>query len=197
VPETRLEMVLPRERRPDVVTALRAAHPYEEPAFDVLELAPFEARRGLGRVGVLPDAEPLEDFAARVVAALPPTVGGVRVAGEPATPVSRVAVCGGAGDSLLDAAAHADVDVYVTADLRHHPASEALEAGGPALVDVSHWASEWPWLVQAARLLRDDLAGTGTMDDEHSLTLRVSDLCTDPWTTHAESDPADTETAKA
>ena len=40
----------------------------------------------------------------------------------------------------------AGVDAYVTADLRHHPASEALEHGGPGLVDVSHWASEWPWL---------------------------------------------------
>ncbi len=197
VPETRLEMVLPRERRGAVVSALRATHPYEEPAFDVVELAPFGARRGLGRVGVLARAEPLEDFAARVVAALPPTVGGLRVAGDPATPVRRVAVCAGAGDSLLEAAARADVDVYVTADLRHHPADEALQAGGPALVDVSHWASEWPWLAQAAHHLRDDLAAAGALDGEHSLTLRVSDLCTDPWTTHAASDPADTETALA
>src|SRR5256886_13225381 len=45
----------------------------------------------------------------------------------------------------------AGADAYVTADLRHHPASEALEAGGPALVDVAHWASEWPWLEHAAR----------------------------------------------
>jgi len=197
VPETRLEMVLPRARRADVVAALRSAHPYEEPAFDVVELAPFDARRGLGRVGALPRAEPLDDFAARVAAALPSTVAGVQVAGDPATPVTRVAVCAGAGDSLLGAAAGADVDVYVTADLRHHPAGEAVEAGGPALVNVSHWASEWPWLALAAQLLVDDLDAQGTVVDGESLTLRISDLCTDPWTILAESEPADTEAAHA
>ena len=196
VPETRLEMVLPSDCRPDVVAALRAAHPYEEPAFDVVELAPFDARRGLGRVGVLPAAESLDDFAARVAAALPSTVGGVQVAGDPAIPVTRVAVCGGAGDSLLGAAARSDVDVFVTADLRYHPASEAMEAGGPALVNVSHWASEWPWLAQAAQLLADDLAEGYASDGGLSLTLRISDLCTDPWTILAESEPADTEAAQ-
>ena len=51
VAETRLEMVLSRSRRAAVVAALRAAHPYEEPAFDVLELAPVPSTRGLGRIG--------------------------------------------------------------------------------------------------------------------------------------------------
>ncbi|HWH28260.1 MAG TPA: Nif3-like dinuclear metal center hexameric protein, partial [Mycobacteriales bacterium] len=59
VAETRLEMVLPRHRRTAVVAALRAAHPYEEPAFDVLELADLPSTCGLGRVGTLPAPEPL------------------------------------------------------------------------------------------------------------------------------------------
>ena len=73
--------------------------------------------------------------------------------GDPKRPVQRVAVCGGAGDSALDAAVAAGVDAYVTADLRHHPAAEHLLAHrgpAPALVDVAHWASEWPWCGQAA-----------------------------------------------
>jgi dinuclear metal center YbgI/SA1388 family protein len=180
VPETRIEMVLPRERRRAVVAALRASHPYEEPAFDVFEMAPLDARRGLGRVGHLPEPETLEDLVGRAAAAVPATVAGVQAAGDPDTVVQRIAVCAGAGDSLLAEAARAGADAFVTADLRHHPATEALEAGGPALVNLSHWASEWPWLVEAAERLTDDL---GPAD----LTLRVSETCTDPWTMHAES----------
>jgi putative NIF3 family GTP cyclohydrolase 1 type 2 len=98
----------------------------------------------------------------------------VRAAGDPDRPVRRIAVCGGAGDSALRAAAAAGVDAYVTADLRHHPASESLLAGGPALVDVAHWASEWPWCAQAADVLRAELGG--------SVEVRVSTRRTDPWT---------------
>jgi dinuclear metal center YbgI/SA1388 family protein len=175
VAETRLEMVLPRGRRAAVVAALRAAHPYEEPAFDLLELAPVPSARGLGRIGTLPGPEPLSAFTARVAAALPVTAWGVRAAGDPDRPVERVAVCGGAGDSALDAALAAGVDAYVTADLRHHPAAEhLLRAGAPALVDVAHWASEWPWCAQAADILRGALGG--------SVGVRVSTLRTDPWT---------------
>ena len=187
VTETRLEMVLPREVRAAVVAALRATHPYEEPAFDVWELAGTDARRGLGRVGALPEPETLEDLVVRVADALPATVGGVRAAGDPDRVVQTVAVCGGSGDSLLDTARSAGVDAFVTADLRHHPASEALEPGGPrgpALVDVSHWASEWPWLEQAARLLVADLGEGAT-----ALQTRVSTTCTDPWSLHAETMP--------
>jgi dinuclear metal center YbgI/SA1388 family protein len=175
VAETRLEMVLPRGRRAAVVAALRAAHPYEEPAFDLLELAPVPSSRGLGRIGTLPGPEPLSAFTARVAAALPVTAWGVRAAGDPDRTVERVAVCGGAGDSALDAALAAGVDAYVTADLRHHPAAEhLLRAGAPALVDVAHWASEWPWCAQAADILRGALGG--------SVGVRVSTLRTDPWT---------------
>ncbi|MDN5858844.1 MAG: Nif3-like dinuclear metal center hexameric protein [Pseudonocardia sp.] len=176
VAETRLEMVLPRHRRAAVVAALRAAHPYEEPAFDVLELASIPSTRGLGRVGTLPEPEPLSAFTERVAAALPATAWGVRAAGDPDRAVRRVAVCGGAGDSALPDAAAAGVDVYVTADLRHHPAAEHLLAHpcGPALVDVAHWASEWPWCAQAAAVVR---AATGG-----NVEVRVSTRRTDPWT---------------
>ncbi len=179
VAETRLEMVLPRRLRAAVVAALRASHPYEEPAFDVLELADVPSTAGLGRVGTLPTPEPLAAFAERVAAALPPTAWGVRAAGDPERTVATVAVCGGAGDSALAAAVEAGVDAYVTADLRHHPASEHLLAGAsgrptPALVDVAHWASEWPWCAQAAAVVR---AATGG-----SVEVRVSHRRTDPWT---------------
>jgi len=153
-------------------------------ALGVQGLRPLDARAanpelGIGRVGELAAAEPLAAFARRVAAALPATSGGVRVAGDPERPVRRVAVCGGSGDTFFGAARKAGADVYVTADLRHHPASEALEAGGPALVDVAHWASEWPWLENAARDLRSTLAAAGT-----NVETYVSTLVTDPWTAH-------------
>ena len=131
-------------------------------------------RTGIGRIGELERPEPLRDFARRVAEALPATAWGVRAAGDPDRPIRRVAVCGGAGDSYLAAAARAGVDAYVTADLRHHPAGEHLAAGGPALVDVAHWASEQPWCGQAAHIVRAAFGGT--------VEVLVSTRRTDPWT---------------
>ena len=128
---------------------------------------------GLGRIATLPSPEPLSAFVARVRAGLPATSWGVRAAGDPAALVSRVAVCGGAGDSLLAAVADAGVDAYVTADLRHHPADEHRRVSDVALVDVAHWASEYPWCGQAAELLRNHFGA--------SLPVTVSDVRTDPW----------------
>jgi len=132
---------------------------------------------GLGRVGAAPDGETLGSFAERVLASLPATAHGVRIAGDLHRPVRRVAVCGGSGSDALGAATAAGVDVFVTADLKHHAALDHLAAGGPALLDVAHWASEWPWLQRAADLLVADLAGIGV-----TVEARVSDLVTDPWT---------------
>ena len=175
VDEERVEVVLPRGRRAAVLRALLAAHPYEEPAFDVVELADAGlATTGTGRVGTLASATTLDDFAASVATALPATAQGVRVAGDPDRSVRRVAVCGGAGDFLLDHMARTDADVYLTSDLRHHPAAEFVEKDGPALVDVAHWAAEWTWLpVVEARLV----AALGD-----TVETRVSTVRTDPWT---------------
>jgi dinuclear metal center YbgI/SA1388 family protein len=106
--------------------------------------------RGIGLVGELESPVTLREFAERVARVMPATAGGVRVAGDPDAPVRRVACCSGAGDSLLAHPLVTGADVYLTSDLRHHPASEAREQalldGRPALVDVSHFASEWLWL---------------------------------------------------
>lgn len=174
VAEQRIELIAPARSRRAVLTALRAAHPYEEPAFDVFALAPLPSDVGIGRVCAVPTPERLSDFVSRVTRSLPATSWGVRAAGDPDAMVARVAVCGGAGDSLLDTAAAAGVDVYLTADLRHHPADEHLRRGsGVALVDVAHWASEQPWCHQAGALLR------GHFGD--ALEVRVSTARTDPW----------------
>jgi putative NIF3 family GTP cyclohydrolase 1 type 2 len=100
----------------------------------------------------------------------------VRFGGDPDRVVRRVAVAGGAGDFLLDELARSDADVYVTSDLRHHRASEFLESGGPALVDVPHWAAEWTWLPVVQARLAAELGDT--------VESRVSRLVTDPWHAH-------------
>lgn len=163
----------------------------------IVDRAPLVARdddaeRGIGRVGRLVRPSTLGDFARKVAEVLPSTAQGVRVAGDLDATVTTAAVVGGSGDSLFDAVRAAAVDVYVTADLRHHPASELREraqfeatpaSGGgatPYLVDVSHFASEWPWLAYAA----DDLAARLA---EGTVTTKVSTLVTDPWTARVES----------
>ncbi|BBY35204.1 Nif3-like dinuclear metal center hexameric protein [Mycolicibacter minnesotensis] len=180
VAEDRVEVVAPARARAAVHAALLAAHPYEEPAFDIVALQPLPAGVGIGRVGSLAVPEPLSAFVARVAAGLPATSWGVRASGDPDLEVSRVAVCGGAGDSLLDAAAAADAQVYVTADLRHHPADEHSRRSTVALVDVAHWASEYPWCAQAAEVLRSHFGAT--------LPVAVSTRRTDPWNLALEGD---------
>ncbi len=177
VDETRIECVLPRDARPRVVAAMLAAHPYDEPAYEIVELAdPAVADTGSGRIGTIPPTT-LEAFADHVGRTLPHTAHGVRVAGDPSRVVRRVAVCGGAGDFLLDDVRRSDADVYLTSDLRHHPASEFLEHDGPALVDVAHWAAEWAWLPVVEARLAEAVLGTGA-----TVETRVSTVCTDPWT---------------
>jgi dinuclear metal center YbgI/SA1388 family protein len=173
VAEDRVEMVLPRARRSAVVSAMLSAHPYEEPAYHVVELVPTDSDCGIGRIGVLAEPMAAAVFAQQVADALPKTVTGVRLAGDRDRMVRRVAVLAGAGDSHLDAARRARVDAYVTSDLRHHPATEAISwPGGPVLVDVAHWAAEWPWLP----VLSDLVGARFPTIDRH-----VSELITDAW----------------
>ncbi len=175
--EVRIEAVLPRRRRAAVVRAMLAAHSYEEVAFDVIELADAGVgRTGAGRIGDVAETT-LGAYAAQVAEALPPTARGVLVGGDPDRVVRRVAVMGGAGDTLLPEVLSSDADVYVTSDLRHHPASEFLEKGGPSLLDVSHWAAEWTWLPELAGRLTEALGAT--------VELRVSTICTDAWQARA------------
>jgi dinuclear metal center YbgI/SA1388 family protein len=174
--EARLEMLTPRGLRADVVTALVAAHPYEEVAYDIYELVGQPGSQGHGRVGQLEQPMSLASFAAHVAQSLPTTPAGVRWAGEAEQTVIRVAVIGGAGDSMFDAALASGADVLVTADLRHHPVSELRGRAALAVVDPGHFASEWPWLPVAALHLVSAMAGHGW-----DVEARVSTLVTDPW----------------
>jgi len=131
---------------------------------------------GIGQVGVLASPTTLYDLATALSGILPHTASGIRVSGDANADVTRVAVCAGAGDSLLTHPIVTAADVYVTSDLRHHPASEvqAQRTGGgaPALIDISHFAAEWMWVESAGKEL------AAIFPD---LEVSVSDLVTDPW----------------
>ncbi|WP_231851819.1 Nif3-like dinuclear metal center hexameric protein [Modestobacter italicus] len=174
VPEIRLEMVVPRARRAEVLGALLDLHPYDEPGYAFFENSATASRAGLGRVGDLARPVTLREFAERVATTLPGTPGGVRIAGDLERIVRTVAVCGGSGASMLGAATAAGADVFVTSDLKHHAVSEATEVAGPAFCDVAHFASEFPWLSCAADLLHRDLGAR--------VHVQVSARPTDPWT---------------
>src|SRR5690606_29535339 len=110
---------------------------------------------GTGRIGRIAQTT-LAALAERVATALPATAQGVLFAGEPDMTIRRVALVGGAGDAYIDAAVASGADVYITADLRHHPVLEAresasLRAGAPAFINVSHAASESLWLAAIAQ----------------------------------------------
>ncbi|MGN6414879.1 Nif3-like dinuclear metal center hexameric protein [Flexivirga sp.] len=133
----------------------------------------------IGRVGDLPSPTTLGAFCRALADALPAAPAGLRVSGDPEASVRRVAVQGGAGDDRFDAVRRSGADVYVTADLRHHPALEAREearGGAPYLIDAGHWATESLWLTGAADRLRTALVAQG-----YDVQTTVSRLRTDPW----------------
>ena len=158
--------------RPGVSDALAAACGL----VDTVAIDPWGEEVGTGRVGELVEATTLAGLADRLAEAVPATEHGIRFAGDPMTPVRTVAVCGGAGDSLLEIVGER-ADVYVTGDLRHHRAQDHLAATGKALVDVPHWAAEWLWLPEAATALQGDLGAD-------TVSTSVSRIDTSPWTAH-------------
>lgn len=178
VTEDLVEMIMDRRVRDDVVSALLESHPYEVPAYRLVEVAvpaDIGPTAGMGRVGRI-EQTTLAGFADRVAATLPSTGAGIRVSGDPQRMITTVAVQAGAGDDLLDVARAIGADVYLTSDLRHHPASEAIAwDDAPALIDVPHWAAEWTWLPRLRDELRDQLG---------DVAVTVSEINTDPWTFH-------------
>ena len=175
VAEVRVETLVRRSARAAVVRALIETHPYETPAYDLVELVPLPSPRGLGRLGELPAPLPLgelTDLAARV---LPATAWGVRAAGHPTAVVRRLAVMGGSGADAMGLAARAGAQAFLTSDLKHHATLERPE--GLAVLDAAHWATEHPWVRSAAAAL------ARVVDVETA----VSTTCTDPFTTASRS----------
>jgi len=162
VTEIRLEMVAPQRLLPEVVTALRRSHPYEEPAFDLYPLA-AESVAGIGRVGRLNSRTTLARLARKLKRVTQSKA--VSIVGDPDTSISRAAVCVGAAGRLpLEKPRCADCDVIVTGEIRHHDALAILRAGKTAIA-LGHWESEHSVLAPLAKRVTAQLS---------SLTVRIS-----------------------
>lgn len=139
VPECRIEMQLPASVRRAVETAVRQAHPYEEPAIDFLVMAPRPEQQ-IGRKGRLP--KPMTPAALRDhVDACLDTRSDVWQCGDGA--ITWVGVVGGAASDEWSAARAAECDALITGEVKQHHALEASEAG-LAMVAAGHYATEQP-----------------------------------------------------
>lgn len=156
VEEVRLETIVPEARLHEVIEAMVRAHPYEEVAYDIYPLANRGAIRGLGRIGELETEVTLQQFSRQIESAL--QVDRLKIVGEMEARVSRVAVCGGAGSSLIGRAKARGAQVFVTGDVDYHRALEAKSLG-LAIIDAGHEATERPVLNWLATALRREVTG--------------------------------------
>jgi dinuclear metal center YbgI/SA1388 family protein len=168
VSEWRLEVVCPESRVESAVKAMRRAHSYEEPAYDVYPLRPGSGPHGTGRVGTLAAPLPLDELARLVRSTL--KSGPVQVVGNGTGVVARVAIVCGAGGELMADAIRARADVFLTGEMRFHDYLSA-QAQGLSLCLPGHHATERFALEELAERLRQTWPG-----------LEV-------WASRRESDP--------
>lgn len=153
VSEWRLEVVCPERQVPQIVAAMRRAHSYEEPAFDLYPLQPIPDTLGDGRIGLLPKAIPVHELAHRLRQAL--HCGPIQLVGTANRAVQRVAIVCGAGGEMLPDVLRARADVFITGELRYHDYL-AADAAGLTLLLPGHHATERPGVEELARRLARD-----------------------------------------
>ena len=160
VPELRIETIMPAAATDKVIAAMLAAHPYEEPAYDVYDLLTEFKQPGLGRVGEWEEALSMQQAAALVKRLL--SVQTVRFTDDGRL-VKRVALCGGSGSDLWRIAQNANADLLITADCKYHEAQRAC-LSHINLIDLGHDDSERPVLEQLALRLKNRLPKRSNMD---------------------------------
>ena len=138
VQESKIEVLFPETRQTEVVQAMLAAHPYEEPAYDIYQIDNLAEKYGIGRVGELKEAMPTEDFIEKVKNAF--DLEGLRVVYPHKTKktIKRVAICGGSGEKFYREAVAAKADVYITGDVYYHTAHDMQETG-MLVIDPGHY----------------------------------------------------------
>lgn len=127
VEEIKLETIVPVQKLATVLAALRASHPYEEPAFDIVQLIAPPTARGMGRVGRFDQPVYRDVLFGRIKQGL--GIDHLLVAGPTQGPANTAAVCAGSCGDLLDEAIARKVDLYLTGEMRHHDALKAANAG--------------------------------------------------------------------
>lgn len=155
VDEVRLETVVPISRIQSILSALKTAHPYEEPAFDLLQLAPPPENKGQGRIGNFKPTDRRQ-----VIDRIKNELGlnHVLVAGPTTGTITRAAVCAGSCGDLLQDARNQNAQLYLSGEMRHHDALSAAQ-DGMTIVCTLHSNSERAILKRLQQKLLQELPG--------------------------------------
>jgi dinuclear metal center YbgI/SA1388 family protein len=169
VPEVRFETIVPAEKLANVTAAMKKAHPYEMPAFDIFKLYGSESKFGLGRIGKL--ARPMQ--LDRIIERIKKHTGAktVGIVGDEKRLVRKAAVCAGSCGKIINSVIAERCDLYLTGELKHHHALAAQEAG-LTCVCLSHTVSERFILKKLARQLQNQLK---------QITIKISKKDADPF----------------
>jgi dinuclear metal center YbgI/SA1388 family protein len=152
--EVRIETILPIKDLQPVLAALKKNHPYEEPAFDLLQLAAPPEGRGQGRIGNLAAPTDCSVLINRIKQQL--TLSHLLIAGPTTGPITRAACCAGSCGDLLNDAIAQKAELYLTGELRHHDALRAAQCGLTVICTL-HSNSERAVLQRLATRLRERL----------------------------------------
>lgn len=170
VDEVRFETIVPAARIAEVVAAMRKAHPYETPAFDVIKLYDVESKFGLGRMGKLSSPQRLADIIQRIKKQT--GARAIGLVGPQKRTVKTAAVCAGSCGKIINLVIAAECDLYVTGELKHHYALAAQEANLTCIC-LSHTVSERFILKKFGKKLQKQLK---------DVTIRISKEDADPFT---------------
>jgi dinuclear metal center YbgI/SA1388 family protein len=151
VPEIRFESIVPADKLDDVLAAMKKAHPYEMPAFDVVRLYDSPTKFGLGRVGNLAEPAKLSEIIERVKKHTGAKTFGI--VGKENRIVKKAAVCAGSCGKIINTVIAEKCDLYLTGELKHHQAMAAKEAGVTCIC-LSHTNSERFILKKFAKQLK-------------------------------------------
>jgi dinuclear metal center YbgI/SA1388 family protein len=153
VSEWRLEVICSAEQIDVVIAAMRKAHSYEEPAYDVYPLRPALAGVGEGRVGKLSGPTSLGELAKSVQKVL--GANSVQIVGSVTDPMQTVAIVCGAGGEILSDALKSKADVFLTGEMRFHDCLTA-QAAGLKILQAGHFATERFGMEELANRLQTD-----------------------------------------
>lgn len=150
VEEMKLEVLVDEWRLPQVISAMKKAHPYEEVAYDLFVLKNENVNYGMGAIGELVKPVSKDDFLKHISRSLKVTT--LRHSKISKNKIKKVAVCGGSGSELLDEAIRKNADAFVTADVKYHTFQDAEEQ--ILLVDAGHNETELPVLDEVQKRLK-------------------------------------------
>ncbi|MFA5252592.1 MAG: Nif3-like dinuclear metal center hexameric protein [Phycisphaerae bacterium] len=169
VNEIRFETIVPTEKLDNCIAAMKKAHPYEEPAFDVFKLYNNQSKFGLGRIGKLNKPTQLNKILERIKRYTGARAFGI--VGNPKRLIKTAAVCAGSCGKIISSIIAAKADLYLTGELKHHQALAAQEAGLTCIC-LSHTVSERFILKKFAKQLQKQIG---------QITIKISRKDADPF----------------